>query len=288
MPPGWTTVTPTGWPAIRISSRSASVKPRTAYFAALYIDWPGIEIEPEQRRHVHQVAVAGGDQVGQELLGAVDDAPEVDADDPVHVGVLEVLDVAGQRDAGVVDDDVDAAELLGDRVGVRRERGAVGDVEPVAAHLARAGGLDQVDGLGQPGLVDVGDRDQRAAPGDARRRARGRCRTPAPVITTTLSVEGLHGSDDRFAVGSRVRSQHVVRLGVEAGEHASQGERRASARGRCCGRGCRGTTTSSRRCSTRSASSAAGGRRSTAAARPRAARPRRIPDRAWCGAASRR
>ena len=47
MPPGWTAVTPTGWPATSISSRSASVKPRTAYFEALYIDWPGIEIRPK-------------------------------------------------------------------------------------------------------------------------------------------------------------------------------------------------------------------------------------------------
>ena len=35
MPPGCTAVTPTGCPAISISSRSASVMPRTAYFVAL-------------------------------------------------------------------------------------------------------------------------------------------------------------------------------------------------------------------------------------------------------------
>ena len=29
-----------------ISSRSASVMPRTAYLVALYIDWPGIETSP--------------------------------------------------------------------------------------------------------------------------------------------------------------------------------------------------------------------------------------------------
>ena len=142
------------------------MKPRTAYFEALYIDWPGIEISPKSDGQVHDVAVAGGDQVRQELLGAVHDAPEVDADDPVDVVVVEVLEVAGQRDAGVVDDHVDPAELLGDGRGVRRHRGAVGDVEAVAAHLARAGGLDQVDGLGEPGLVDVGEREQRAAAGD--------------------------------------------------------------------------------------------------------------------------
>ena len=35
MPPGCTTVTPTLWPAMSISSRSASDRPRTAYFEAL-------------------------------------------------------------------------------------------------------------------------------------------------------------------------------------------------------------------------------------------------------------
>jgi len=35
IPPGWTQVTVTGWPLMTISSRSASVKPRTANFAAL-------------------------------------------------------------------------------------------------------------------------------------------------------------------------------------------------------------------------------------------------------------
>ena len=34
-PPGWTAVTRTGWPAMSISWRSASVKPRTANLAAL-------------------------------------------------------------------------------------------------------------------------------------------------------------------------------------------------------------------------------------------------------------
>ncbi len=130
---------------------------------------PGHRDQPEERGQVDQVPVAGGDQVRQELLGAVHDAPEVDAHDPVHVGVLEVLEVAGQRDAGVVDDDVDPAELLDHRQCVRRERVAVGDVEVVGADLASTRALDQRDGLGQPGVVDVGEREQRAAPGQVER-----------------------------------------------------------------------------------------------------------------------
>ena len=54
--------------------------------------------------------------------------------------------------------------------GVRREGRPVRDVEPVGAHLAGAlppnrQVLDQVDRLGQPGLVDVGDREQRTVAG---------------------------------------------------------------------------------------------------------------------------
>ena len=67
--------------------------------------------QPEQARDVHDVAVAGLDQVGQELLGAVHDAPEVDVHDPLEVLVADLLEVAVQGDAGVVDDHVDPAEL---------------------------------------------------------------------------------------------------------------------------------------------------------------------------------
>ena len=48
MPPGCTQVTPTGCPLMSISSRSASVKPRTAYFVALYAVWPGMLISPNR------------------------------------------------------------------------------------------------------------------------------------------------------------------------------------------------------------------------------------------------
>ena len=75
------------------------------------------------------MAVAGGDQVGEELLGAVDDAVEVDADDPVEVLVGHLLEVAGHADAGVVDEHVHAAELVGDGGGPLGDGRAVGDVD---------------------------------------------------------------------------------------------------------------------------------------------------------------
>jgi hypothetical protein len=53
---------------------------------------------------------------------------------------------------------------------------AVGHVEAVAAHRGGAGRAGQVDGLGEAGLVDVGEREQRAARGQVQAR-RGRCRS---------------------------------------------------------------------------------------------------------------
>ena len=84
--------------------------------------------QPEHAGDVDDVPVAGGDQVRKERLGAVDHAPEVDVHHPFDVLELAGLDVAGERDAGVVVDLVDRAEVLVDRVGVRLECLALGDV----------------------------------------------------------------------------------------------------------------------------------------------------------------
>ena len=79
MPPGWTAVTPTLWPAISISSRIASVMPRTAYFDALYMLWPGIETRPKSEEMLTRCPSPDSIRCGQEELRAVHDAPEVDA-----------------------------------------------------------------------------------------------------------------------------------------------------------------------------------------------------------------
>src|SRR3954452_6677712 len=59
--------------------------------------------QSEHRGHVDEVTVTGGDQVRQELLGAVHHSPEVHSDDPVQVLVAEVCDLSGECDPGVVD-----------------------------------------------------------------------------------------------------------------------------------------------------------------------------------------
>ena len=121
-------------------------------------------------------AVAGGDQVRQELLGAVDDAVEVDADDPVEVLVGHLLEVAADRDAGVVDEHVDPPELADDVERPLRHGGPVGDVDDIAADLGTEV-LDEVDRLGQSVGVPVGERQQGTAARPPAGRSRGPCRS---------------------------------------------------------------------------------------------------------------
>ena len=194
MPPGCTQVTLTGCLAMIISWRSASVKPRTANFAELYAVWPGIDEQAEEAGDVHDVAVTGLDQVRQELLGALHDAPEVDVHDPLEVVVGHLLEVAVQRDAGVVDDHVDPAELAADRGGVLVHRLAVADVDLVRAHLPlQQGGarLHLPRGLDQTDLVPVAQRQDRALPG----RLEGELAADAGAGSGDhdhLAVESLH------------------------------------------------------------------------------------------------
>ena len=91
-------------------------------------------------------------------LCSVDHAPVVDIHHPFHVLELGDLDVAGERDAGVVVDLVDLAEALGDGVGIEVELLALDDVEAVGLDL-RPDGLESLLGGGQPLGVDVADRD---------------------------------------------------------------------------------------------------------------------------------
>ena len=65
--------------------------------------------------------VAGGDQVRQERLGAVDHAPVVHIHHPLDVLELGDLDIAAERDSGVVIDLIDLAEVLLHVVGVQQE-----------------------------------------------------------------------------------------------------------------------------------------------------------------------
>ena len=77
------------------------------------------------------MSVAGGDQVRQECLGAVDNAPVVDVHDSLDVLELGDLDITAERDSGVVVDLIDLAEVVLHVVGVEQEGLPLRDVETI-------------------------------------------------------------------------------------------------------------------------------------------------------------
>ena len=103
--------------------------------------------------------------MGEEVLGAVDHAPEVDVHDPLEILVGEVLEVSVQCHPGVVDQGVDPAEVGHDRVGVGLPGLPVADVERVRARGQAGRLLDQQRGLLQAGGVHVGEHHRRAPAG---------------------------------------------------------------------------------------------------------------------------
>ena len=92
--------------------------------------------DAEKAGDVDDVAVAGLDEVREERLRAVDDAPEVDVHHAFDVLERGDLDVADVGDARIVVDLVDLAEVGLDLVGVEQERFALGDVEAVGLRRA--------------------------------------------------------------------------------------------------------------------------------------------------------
>jgi hypothetical protein len=58
------------------------------------------------------MALAGGPQVRHKGPDTVHHAPEVDAEEPLEIIVGAVFDRRAQRDAGIVEDEVDPAVLL--------------------------------------------------------------------------------------------------------------------------------------------------------------------------------
>ena len=145
------------------------------------------------RRDVDDHAVALAHEVGERGLRAVEDAAEVD---PHHVEPVVRLHVVDQRvlgDAGVVDQDVQAAELL-DRLlrpsprpaRTRRRRPATATALPPAALIAST----TSSACSLPGAVV--DADRRALGGErlGTRRGRSRARRRSPARRVLRASRG--------------------------------------------------------------------------------------------------
>jgi len=142
MPPGCTVVTLTGWPGRHLDRVAGQChllpqrlgEPAHRELRRVVGGLTGHREDPEDAGDVDDVAVARLDEVRQKHLGAVDDAPVVDVHHLLDVLELADLDIAGERDASIVVELVDLAEVLLDRVGIQLERLALGDIEPVGLH----------------------------------------------------------------------------------------------------------------------------------------------------------
>jgi hypothetical protein len=99
----------------------------------------------------------------------VDRAPEVDAHDPLPVGERHLADRPGDRDAGVVDQEIAAAEV---GFGARAHLIDLERVRHVAAHRLDplgAGALRESGRLFEAALVDVREQKARVPPSELER-----------------------------------------------------------------------------------------------------------------------
>jgi hypothetical protein len=148
--------------------------------------------EPGRARDVHDVAVAAGDQVGQERVRHRDQAERVHAIGRQVLLERDVEEAAAEDQPRVVHEDVDRADVARDLLLQARDARHVGHVEHVGvdarSRLREGGGgvaerrlveIDEHD-LGAIGGEPIGDRlpDSRGAAGDE----------------GPLSFERLHGA----------------------------------------------------------------------------------------------
>ena len=177
---GHSTLTPIGVSSMASSCASVSEIETTAALVAQYGPMNGGAAEqPADRRGVDDVArrpLLAHDR--EERVHPVDDAPEVDVDDPPPVVERLVAHQVERRDAGVVAQHVDASVPLdaSSRPGARPRRRRTRRRRPRARRRHRRGCPAATASAWSP--VEVGDHDRRALARRTSPPARGRCRSP--------------------------------------------------------------------------------------------------------------
>ncbi len=111
-------------------------------------------LESCARGGVDDVALAGVSDEGKEGLHAVDDAPEVDPQDPLPVLQRQLLEAARPDDARVVVHDVDLSERVQRRLRQRLDVFPPADVRRQAEHVVPVA-LEPGDGRLQRIALDV-------------------------------------------------------------------------------------------------------------------------------------
>ena len=130
-----------------------------------------------------------GSEMRQESARCMHRAPEIDVEQPLHLGLVDLVKLAEQRDAGIVDDNIQR------RVGRDRlarkgcDRLALADIDPVKADFScEKFWRFRRDRL-QAGLVAVGERE--ISP------ARGKLDRECPADAACGTRDGHGGSWNR-------------------------------------------------------------------------------------------
>ena len=72
-------------------------------------------------------------EMRQEGAGAVHHAPEIDVEQPFHLRLVDLVELAEQRDAGIVDDDVEAGMRGGRGLREILDLAGLADIDAVRA-----------------------------------------------------------------------------------------------------------------------------------------------------------
>src|SRR5215468_7197980 len=105
-----------------------------------------------------RTALAAVAQCRQCELGAEKDAGQIDAAEPAPIAEAGLFDAHPEKDAGIVDENVEAAELARDRRHTRRPVLLPGHVEMAVGGFT-AGALECADGFAAAFVEHVADRD---------------------------------------------------------------------------------------------------------------------------------
>ena len=134
-------------------------------------------VDAEDDRDVDDVAAGAAlDHLRDEEVAAVDDAAQVDAEQPVPVVERRVEERAADRDARVVDDDIGrAATARGPR---RRTPASARDPRRRPSRRASARSPSSDCERVEPRLIDIARGDAGALARQTRARSRGRCHCP--------------------------------------------------------------------------------------------------------------
>src|SRR6478736_4823814 len=145
--------------------------------------------DPENAGEVDDVGLALARKLRQERARRMHHAPEIDVDQPLHLRLVDLVELAEQGDAGIVDDDVEAR--MGGARSFREgfDLAGFGDVDAVHGDFSRMGFGDLGGDRLQSCLVAVRQRKIAAA--------RRQLKRQRPADAAGGAGEGGGGSTDR-------------------------------------------------------------------------------------------